>query len=205
MKILILEDHPGIFHLLEMIVREVSESTTIEHHLDWKNALQTLKSSPPDYVITDIQIGEYKQLELMEECKELKIPFMVFSGYMNSTILGHCDEYRARVVVAKSAPIEDLKLGIQNLLNDGFYRCSICSELGKVKSRVSEEIPRVLFTQAEEFVILAQIEGKTTLQLSEETRKSIYTIRNQRMKLMEKNGCTMEEIVRRYLFWHTKG
>jgi DNA-binding NarL/FixJ family response regulator len=141
----------------------------------------------------------------MEECKELKIPFMVFSGYMNSTILGHCDEYRARVVVTKSAPNEDLKLGIQNLLNDGFYRCSICSELGKVKSRVSEEIPRVLFTQAEEFVILAQIEGKTTLQLSEETRKSIYTIRNQRMKLMEKNGCTMEEIVRRYLFWHTKG
>jgi hypothetical protein len=63
----------------------------------------------------------------------------------------------------------------------------------------------VLFTHAEEDVILGQIAGKSSIQLSIDTHKSKFTIRNQRMSLMEKNQCTMEEIARSYLYWHTSG
>jgi DNA-binding NarL/FixJ family response regulator len=109
------------------------------------------------------------------------------------------------VVVAKSSPIEELKTGLQSLINNQHYRCSVCNQLYDAKNRLSQDTPGVIFSPAEEFVILAQIEGKSTVQLSRETKKSKYTIRNQRMSLMEKNGCTMEEIARRYLFWHTSG
>ena len=205
MKLLIVEDHPSVTQVLKMMLEEISNEIEITHCSDYIKALQSITANPPDVVITDIQIGEQKQLNVLMECFEKKIPGMVFSSYINSTILNHCEQYRARVVVAKSAPIEELKAGLQRLLNNQRFRCSVCNAISDAKGRLSEDTPRVIFSAAEEFVILAQIEGKTTVQLSQETKKSKYTIRNQRMSLMEKNGCTMEEIVRRYLFWHTKG
>lgn len=205
MKILILEDHPGIAHLLEMIIREIANNIEIEFFTAWETALESINRASPDFVITDIQIGDYKQLELPEACHKKKIPFMVFTSFINPTIIDHCDQFKARVVVSKSSDMEDLKQGVKSLINNHYFRCSACSDISHSKSRISEETPRVLFSPSEEFVILAQIEGKSTVQLSQETKKSKYTIRNQRMKLMEKNACTMEEIARRYLFWHTKG
>jgi DNA-binding NarL/FixJ family response regulator len=205
MKILILEDHPVIAHLLETIIKDIANNIAIEHFTAWENALESMNRAAPDWVISDIQIGDFKQLELLEACHEKKIPFMVFSSFINPTIIDHCNQYKARVVVAKSSDMEDLKQGVKSLINNQYFRCAVCNNINHTKSRISEETPRVLFTPSEEFVILAQIEGKNTVQLSQETKKSKYTIRNQRMKLMEKNACTMEEIARRYLFWHTKG
>ena len=205
MKILIVEDHPSVSHIVDMMIKEISAAIEVEHHIHWKKALESIQSNTPDCVITDIQIGEQKQLNMMVECHENKIPFMVFSSFINPTILGYCEDYRARVVVAKSAPIEEVKQGLKCLINNHRYRCSICRELTHTQNEKMEDTPKVIFSPAEEFVILAQIDGKTTVQLSLETKKSKYTIRNQRMSLMEKNGCTMEEIARRYLFWHTLG
>jgi DNA-binding NarL/FixJ family response regulator len=191
--------------LLSIIVREISDKTEIEYFTQWENALQAVNSIPPDFVITDIQIGDCKQLELLMACHERKIPCMVFSSYINHTILDFCSRYQASVVVAKSSPTEDLKKGVQQLMTGKTFQCEVCNNISHSKGCISEETPRVLFTPAEEIVIRAQIEGKSTIELSKETNKSKYTIRNQRMKLMEKNECTMEEIVRRYLFWHTNG
>lgn len=205
MKIIILEDHPGISFLLSSIISHMPVKIETENFTQLETALQTICSNPPDFVITDIQIGEYKQLEILEACSKRKIPCMVFSSYINSTILKHCEEHHARVVVSKSAPLEDLQAGVKNLIHGSYFRCSVCSNIENMKSRIPQEVPKVVYTPAEEYVILAQIEGKSTVQLSHETGKSKYTIRNQRMHLMEKNGCTMEEITRRYLFWHTNG
>lgn len=205
MRVYIIEDHPSVFQILKLLLEEMGDHMEIVHFPEWTAAVKSIASSPPDFVITDIQIGDFKQLNILTECHEQKIPCMVFSSHINSTILNHCRQYKARVVVAKSAPFEELKQGLQSLLNNHRFRCSVCNQIADAKGRLSEDTPRVIFSAAEEFVILAQIEGKTTVQLSQETKKSKYTIRNQRMSLMVKNGCTMEEIVRRYLFWHTKG
>jgi DNA-binding NarL/FixJ family response regulator len=205
MKILIVEDHPSVALVLQNIIREIAENATIESHTNLSDGLANVRSGWPNLVISDIQIGNHKQLDILMECFEQKTPCMVFSSYINQTILGHCDEYRATVVVAKSSPITELKQGLEALITGHSYRCSACIALSKVHNPLSEDTPKVIFTHAEEFVILAQIAGKSTIQLAEETKKSKYTIRNQRMSLIEKNGCTMEEIVRRYLFWHTNG
>lgn len=205
MKVYIIEDHPSVFQILKLILEEMGGHLEIVNFPEWTAAVKAIASSPPDFVITDIQIGDFKQLNTLTECYEKKIPCMVFSSYINSTILGQCERHKARVVVSKSSSIEELKIGLQSLIGHRWFQCSACQSLTDSKRRLSEEIPKVIFTPAEEFVILAQIEGKTTVELSKETKKSKYTLRNQRMKLMEKNGCTMEEIVRRYLFWHTKG
>lgn len=205
MRLFIVEDHPSIFYLLKLIVKETASNVRIEYSADWKLSLKKIKRIRPEFVITDIQIGDYKQLEIIETCSQYEIPFMVFSSHINQTILQHCENHNAQVVVAKSAPIQDLKLGIQNLLLKQPFRCEICKNISNSTGRISEQTPKPIFSYSEEFVILAQIEGKSTIELSNETKKSKYTIRNQRMKLMQKNDCTMEELVRRYLFWNTKG
>ncbi len=206
MRILILEDHPSILLVLQQIIKgEINPTIEIISFNDSDSAINFLKSNKTDAVISDIQINNTKQIDIIRECNIQKIPCMVFSSHINPTIIQHCESFNTNVIVSKSSTVEELKLGIRKLLAKEIYRCSLSNQVSQRKSRISEFTPKVDFSAAEEFVILAQIEGKSTIELSKETRKSKYTIRNQRMSLIEKNGCTMEEIVRRYLFWHTNG
>lgn len=205
MNILIIEDHPSICKILELMILEKYPKAIINITEELNTSLEFIKKIKPEFVITDIQLGNFKQIEILEECEKFKIPCMVFSSYINATILEQCITFKVNVVVAKSSSIEDLQKGIYHLLSRSSFRCTLSTEINKTQFDNLEYTPKVIFTAAEESVILAQIAGKSTVELSKDTRKSKYTIRNQRMKLMEKNECTMEEIVRRYLFWHTKG
>lgn len=162
-RILVLEDHPCIFYVLEMVIKEISQSIEIVKYSKWEAALDYLREMKPDFVITDIQIGDYKQLEIITECNELKTPCMVFTSHINSTILEHCVDHKVQVVVAKSSPIKELKFGVHRLIHRQVFRCELCSEILNAKGRLSEKTPKVIFTPAQEFVILAQIEGKSTI------------------------------------------
>jgi DNA-binding NarL/FixJ family response regulator len=205
MNLLILDDHPSVFLVLKSLLMELCPDIKLHYFSDVEQAIQSINTAPPECVISDIQVHHTKQLEVPKLCHEKSIPFMIFSGHINTTILNLCSEIKALCVVSKSASIPDLTEGLKALLSKKSYCCAVCSALKKSNTMTSDIIPPVLFTDSEEYVIKAQLEGKSTIELSNESKKSKFTIRNQRMSLMEKNQCTMEEIVRRYLFWHTKG
>ena len=202
MKIIIIEDHPAIYHTISQTIENITTDAIISYHEKWEPALEEIKKSPPDFVITDIQIRSYKQLEIPTACMENKIPCMVYTGHVNYTILKHCNNLKVNVIVSKLAKFHNIRDGIEHLFKGENYRCEVCNEISTPKSIIPIETPKAIFTAAEESVIIGQIQGKSTLQLSEETKKSKFTIRNQRMSLMLKNDCSMEEVVRRYLFWH---
>jgi DNA-binding NarL/FixJ family response regulator len=205
MKLLILDDHPSIFLVIESLLKEIFPDIELNYFQDCQSASKSIEKSPPNFVISDIQIENIKQVEIPRLCHENGIPYMIFSSYINNTVLDLCNELKAMCVVSKSASIYDITQGLKALLSKNHYRCEVCSNIKKSRTYKSDTIPQVLFTVSEEYVIKAQLEGKTTIELSNESKKSKFTIRNQRMNLMEKNQCTMEEIARRYLFWHTKG
>ncbi|MCL9980313.1 MAG: hypothetical protein NBV77_02595 [Bacteroidia bacterium] len=205
MNLLILDDHPSVFLVLQSLLTELAPNIKLIHFIDCQSAQKSIECTPPDFVISDIQIDHIKQLNIPTLCNKMGIPCMIFSNYINFTILDLCKELRVKCIVSKSSSINDLKQGLNALISKDQFYCAVCSNLNKSRTYRSDTIPQVIFTYAEEYAIKAQIEGKSTVDLSKESKKSKFTIRNQRMTLMEKNQCTMEEIARRYLFWHTKG
>lgn len=205
MKLLILDDHPSIHVVFKALLKELDYQGEILCYTELGDTLEAIVREQPNFVVTDIQIDHRKQLEVMSLCAGKKIPYMVYTSHVNLYIIEYGRSHSMSCFVAKTAPIPDLMAGLKALMSHHTYICSMTSRFLESQKGDEGRIPEVQFTGAEEDVILGQLAGKSSIEISRETHKSKYTIRNQRMSLMEKNQCSMEEVVRRYLYWHTNG
>ncbi len=205
MRFLILEDHPAIQHVLEQTISKLFPKSELEIHSNIESALDSFKSNDFSYVVTDIQIGEKKDLELAQKCQEKNTPFLVYTSHLNRTIIEMCINLGCNSYVCKSSAVEELKEGLKAMVKGSKFNCSHTKQyIQDAKSR-NDFIPEVHYTDAEYPIIMAQINGETTIELSKRLNKSKSTIRNQRIHLMLKNDCSMEEIARRFLYWNTQG
>lgn len=205
MKLLILDDHPSIHLVFQALLSDLQFDGSIMFYTELVESLKAIAVEQPDFVITDIQIDSRKQLEVLSLCAAQKIPYLVYTSHVNYYIIDFGRNHGMTCFVSKTAPIPDVLSGLRALLSSQSFYCSITKQFLDRQTSADEQIPQVIFTHAEEDVILGQIAGKSSIELSQETHKSKYTVRNQRMSLMEKNQCTMEEVARRYLYWHTNG
>jgi len=205
MRFLILEDHPAIQLVLEQTISKLYPDSELEFHNNTENALESLITQEFNFVITDIQIRDKKDLELAQKCKEKEIPFLVYTSHLNRTIIELCMNLGCSSYVCKSSEVEELKAGITAMLEGLKYNCTNTKQYIKDAKSRNDSIPKVNFTDAEYPIIMAQINGESTIELSKRLNKSKSTIRNQRIHLMLKNDCSMEEVARRFLFWHTPG
>jgi len=205
MRFLILEDHPAIQLVLEQTITKLFPKSELEIHNNTEDALNSLNTNEFNYVVTDIQIRDKKDLDLAQKCQENQIPFLVYTSHLNRTIIEMCINLGCNSYVCKSSEVEELKAGLKALVKGSKFNCSITKQyIEDAKSR-NDFIPEVQFTDAEYPIIMAQINGESTIELSKRLNKSKSTIRNQRIHLMLKNDCSMEEIARRYLYWNTPG
>jgi DNA-binding NarL/FixJ family response regulator len=204
MEWVILDDHPGIHVVMELTIRRLFSKSKCRFFVDSKEAIAYCSKNTIDFAISDIQIGESKRLDFANFCGEQKIPFMIYSSYLNISIIEGLAKLSCRAYVSKSSGIPDLKRGIKAVVSDSLFNCTIVE---KYLSNASEQhdIPYLEFSKAELPVILAQINGESTVDLAKRLNKSKATIRNQRINLALRYGCSMEEIARRYLYWHTTG
>ncbi len=205
MKFLVLEDHPAIHLVIRQTIEKLFDDAEIVSHYNSTYALSAFAQDEFSFVITDIQIQERKELSLAKMCGTKEIPFMVFTSHLNRTIIETCFELGCKSYVCKTAPIEELALGIQAMINGSKFYCDTTKSYLEKKQSQNDYIPEISYTEAELPIILAQINGESTIDLSKRLNKSKSTIRNQRIHLMLKNGCSMEEVARRYLYWHTHG
>jgi DNA-binding NarL/FixJ family response regulator len=200
----ILDDHPGIHAVMELSIKKLFPESECHFFIDSKEAIAYCSKNSVDFAISDIQIGESKRLDFANFCGEQKIPFMIYSSFLNISIIEGLAKLSCRAYVSKSSGIPELKNGIKAVVSDSLFNCTIVE---KYLSNASEqhEIPFLEFTEVELPVILAQINGESTVDLAKRLNKSKTTIRNQRINLALRYGCTMEEIARRYLYWYTTG
>lgn len=205
MRFLILEDHPAIQLVLEQTITKLFPKSELEIHSSIESALDSFKSNDFNYVVTDIQIGDKKDLELAQKCQEKSTPFLVYTSHLNRTIIEMCINLGCHSYVCKSSNVEELKAGLKAMVKGSKFNCSHTKQyIQDAKSR-NDFIPEVQYTDAEYPIIMAQINGESTIELSKRLNKSKSTIRNQRIHLMLKNDCSMEEIARRFLYWNTQG
>ncbi len=202
MKIVILDDHQVIQEILGELVLMVCEKADLFYFTELLPAIQFISREKPNFVITDLQIADKKQLDVVRLCDSLKIPYMVYTGYVNGYIVNECDAYSCVSYVSKSSSKLELKTGIDSLFKRNVFRCSNVKKYMNRNPKLLDYIPEVYCTKSEEDVLNGIIEGETSEETANRLGKSIYTVRNQRISLMHKNECSIEEIIKRYLFWH---
>jgi len=205
MKFLVLEDHPAIHLVIRQTIEKLFNEVEIVSHQNSNEAIEEFDKDDFSFIITDIQIQDRKELALAKKCATKEIPFMVYTSHLNRTIIDTCFELGCKAYVCKTAPVEELGTGINSMVNGLKFYCDATKKYIENTETTSDIIPEISYTEAELPIILAQIKGESTIDLSRRLNKSKSTIRNQRIHLMLKNGCSMEEVARRYLYWHTQG
>lgn len=82
-KILIIEDEAAIRRVLGKILREESESYTVEEAEDGQLGLEKIKNDDYDLVLCDIKMPKLDGVEVLEAVKKIKpeIPFVMISGH----------------------------------------------------------------------------------------------------------------------------
>ena len=202
MKVLILDDHQIIYQALSELILIIDENISVFHCADVITAIDSIKNNRPNFVITDIQIGDSKQLAVMRLCHKLKIPFMVYTGFVNGYIVNECDSLNCNSYISKSSSTTELRLGIESLFKKSVYRCSIVKKYMNRSPSIVDYTPELNFTKNEEDIILGMINGESTEEIAKRLGKSVYTIRNQRINLMHKNNCSIEVVLKRYIYWN---
>ncbi len=205
-KILVLEDHPAIHDYILKAVNELNLDIRMEFTTNSEDALLKLKSNlPPDYFISDIQLNDRKVTIAIETASIRKIPFMVYSSFAHKTLTNLFDQLGGISYVSKSSPFHELVSGIRHLISKKPFKCLKTLENLNSNKNSQIEIQKPEFSHSEQQIILCAIEGLSIKETAQKLHKSTSTISNQRISLMLKNECNMQELIRSYLYWYSEG
>jgi DNA-binding NarL/FixJ family response regulator len=204
-KLVLLDDHPAILELLKARIQKIEPNSSVVTFTEVENCMQYISQNRPNFVITDLHIHVGKSLALPKYCFEHGIPFMVYTSYVQYTLLKSLEDLNCRVFVSKSSSIMELEEGIFHLIQNLPYRCSSAGTKRDLAEFIEDIIPQPIVTEAELKVLQLLVEGLTTAEISEALNLSKHTIKNHCTHLKVKNACTLHELIRRYIYWQTNG
>ena len=199
MTFLLLDDHPIILEFLEYQIRQIESSIEIIKSCNVEDALSILKSKQIDRIICDLQIKSGKSLVIPDYCFKFEIPYMVFSSYINKSLLDTLKSTKITGYVSKGTKTEDLVLGIRKLIASENYFCPLVKREQSIMD--ISDTPRPLLSRAEIRVLKAYNNGLKTAEVANLLNLKSVSVRNHRARAMERNMCGFQELTRRFIFW----
>ena len=199
MTFLLLDDHPIILEFLEYQIRQIESSIEIIKSCNVEDALSILKSKQIDRIICDLQIKSGKSLVIPDYCFKFEIPYMVFSSYINKSLLDTLKSTKIPGYVSKGTKTEDLILGIRKLIASENYLCPLVKREQSIID--ISDTPRPLLSRAEIRVLKAYNNGLKTAEVANLLNLKSVSVRNHRARAMERNMCGFQELTRRFIFW----
>lgn len=199
MTILLLDDHPVIIEFLDSRIREIDPNIETIKSYDVEDALLKLQSNHIDRIICDLQIKSGKSFVIPEFCYKNQIPFLVFSSYINKSLIDTLKSVKVTGYIAKGTKTEDLIVGIKKLISCENYMCPVVESEQWNKDKI--DTPRPLLSRAEINTLKAYNQGLSTTEVANLLNIKPVTVRNHRARAMERNMCDFQELTRRYIYW----
>lgn len=199
MIILIIEDHPTIIDILEVKLNNDFKDLVIYKTFTLEEAFHILETRKVDRVICDLQIQIGKNMIIPEFCSTQSIPFMVFSSYVNITLIKILSNFRVTCYISKGSQTIYLHKGLQMLISNQRYFCPLVEQ--ELKNKNESFIPQPILTVSESKVVKAFSEGMSTEDVAKFLNLKTVTVRNHRARLLDRNLCSFQELLRRYKFW----
>lgn len=189
-KVVIIEDQTAIRDMLELVIRAESQFSIVgatgEGHLAW----EVCQKERPDLVILDIMLPGLNGMEILRRLQK-NFPHMrtlVFSGHQNVSLVKDAIRAGAHGFVEKTAPLVELKRGIQTVANGGSYFGPEIAALLRDAVLRPDHTPsgaEVLTTREREVLQLIA-ESYSTKQIAAKLNVSVKTADNHRTNLMRK-------------------
>jgi DNA-binding NarL/FixJ family response regulator len=102
MKILLLDDHPLIIDFIAEQIIKIDSDVLVMTSIGVEQALDILSAHKIDRVVCDLQIKSGKSVAVPEYCAKHNIPFMVFSSYVNNSLIHTLKSLNVNCYVSKA-------------------------------------------------------------------------------------------------------
>ncbi|MFW5883334.1 MAG: response regulator [Verrucomicrobiota bacterium] len=190
-KVVIVEDQTAVCEMIAQIVKSDPSFEVVAQTGDGQKAYQLCMDLRPDFVILDVMLPGLNGAEVLRRfSKHLKSTrVLVFSGYQNPSLVREMLQAGAHGFVEKSAPLSELKKGLEIVANGGSYFGPEVARLLReaVVNPASSTRPGLKILTAREREILQLIaESNSTKEVANKLNISVKTAENHRTNLMKK-------------------
>lgn len=190
-KVVIIEDQTAVREMIAQIVRSDPSFEVVAETGDGQSAYNLSLEIKPDFVILDIMLPGLNGAEVLRRfSKHLKgTRVLVFSGYQNPSLVRELLQAGAHGFVEKSAPLSELKKGIEIVANGGSYFGPEVAQMLReavLNPNASQKQGVEILTAREREILQLIAESYSTKEVAQKLSISVKTAENHRTNLMKK-------------------
>jgi len=206
-KVVIIEDQTAVREMIAQIVRSDPSFEVVAETGDGQSAYNLSLEIKPDFVILDIMLPGLNGAEVLRRfSKHLKSTrVLVFSGYQNPSLVRELLQAGAHGFVEKSAPLSELKKGIEIVANGGSYFGPEVAQMLReavLNPNASQKQGVEILTAREREILQLIAESYSTKEVAQKLSISVKTAENHRTNLMKKLDLHDVASLTRYAIQH---
>lgn len=186
----IIEDQTAIREMISQAVLDPNEFEVIFSTGDGQEGYEKCLELEPDFIILDIMLPKLNGTDIMrrfqKELPEARV--LVFSGYQNPGLVRELLQAGAHGFVEKSAPLTELRKGIEIVSSGGSYfgpEVALLLREAMTYPKTDDSGPKIL-TKRESEILRLIAESHSTRAIAEKLEISVKTAENHRTNLMRK-------------------
>jgi len=185
----IIEDQTAIRDLIVQTLRTSRGFEVVLESGDGEEAARKTLELKPDFVILDIMLPSLNGTDVLRrfssELPETRV--LVFSGYQSPGLVRELLQCGAHGFVEKSAPLSELKKGVEIVSSGGsYFGPEVARLLREAVASPDEPGGAALLTKREREILRLIAESNSTKKIAEKLNISIKTAENHRTNLMRK-------------------
>lgn len=186
-KVLIVDDHPMVLEGMSAMLAQIDFVTITGTAPNGYLAMQQLKTTPPDIVITDINMPEVSGIELALKIRKEypAVKIIAMSTFKERSYISQMIQNGASGYLVKSASKAEIEEAILSVYEGKLYM-SLDVNLSSADQQELNNIPTLSTREKEVLLLIA--DGFTNPQIAAKLFISLHTVDSHRKNLLTKFG-----------------
>ena len=204
-KFLLIDDHLVVRAGLKLLLTDMYKEAEINEAEDGDSAMKLLKEATYDLITMDVQMPKTDSFALMGYVKKEypKARVLMFSMSPESIYAIRFIKAGAKGFISKSAPLEEMKIAIEKVMNDKKYFCEeVLMELTDGDASSISNLFDLLSPREFEIVQLL-LNGKTISRIAADLSLGLSTVGTHKGRIFQKlkvtNLLELKELANSYL------
>lgn len=186
-KVLVVDDHPMVLEGMRSMLLQIEFVTVAGTVSNAYAAMEHIKLTPPDIVITDINMPEISGIELTLKIKKEfpAVRIIAMSTFKERSYISQMIQNGASGYLVKSASKEEIEEAILSVYEGKLYM-SLDVNLSTADQQELKNIPTLSTREKEVLLLIA--DGFTNPQIASKLFISLHTVDSHRKNLLTKFG-----------------
>jgi DNA-binding NarL/FixJ family response regulator len=184
-KVLVVDDHPMVLEGMRSMLKQIDFVELCGTAGNAYDAIENIKQTAPDIVITDINMPEISGIELALKIKNEfpLVKVIAMSTFKERSYIAQMIQNGASGYLVKSASKEEIEEAILSV-HEGKLYMSLDINLSSNDKQALTNIP--ILSSREKEVLLLIADGKTNPQIAAKLFLSLHTVDSHRKNLLTK-------------------